>query len=123
MARELESSKSRGFSLIEVLVALCVIGIMLVPLFAFIANRLRREQETEFLQLAIDVGRAAMGQVLLQDRPEDDEETIDGRFLVCTKVYDGDKSDEPQGMQPLEIQITVYSLHDSMKMAEFHALR
>jgi len=116
-------SYRKGFSLIEVLVALAILGSVLLVSLSFIIYQLKKEKEnTEMIQ-AIEIAKSKMEEVLSLTEVKDNEEIVNGKFLLKIKVLDGDKPDEPINLRPMEIQITVYKLKEKTSLIELYSLK
>ena len=121
MARILKSN--RGFSLIEVIVALGILGFVLLPFLSFISFRLARERQNDELIRALEIIKSKMEETLVLPQIKDHEETIENRFLLKIKVLDGDDPEEPINLSPVEVNITIFRLQDSTRIYELRALR
>ena len=112
-----------GFSLLEVIIALGILGIVLLPFLGFVSYRLSQERQCDDLIRAVELAKSKMEQVMTLNDIVDSEEVIGERFLVKIKVLDGDKHDEPRDILPLEIRIEVFRIEDGVKLIELHGLK
>ena len=112
-----------GFSLLEVIIALGILGIVLLPFLGFVSYRLSQERQGDDLIRAVELAKSKMEQVMALVDITDCEEVVDEKFLVKIKVLDGDKHDEPRDILPLEIRIGVFRIEDGVKLIELHGLK
>ncbi len=112
-----------GFSLIELLVALVILSVVLLPFLSTISYRLSKERENDEMIKAIEIAKSKMEEVLLLPEIKDSEEIIENKFLIKIKILDGDKHDEPVNLKPIEARITVLRLKDKVKLIELSALK
>ena len=119
----MDSKRIKGFTLIEMIVALAVLGAVLLPFLSFISYRLSKERESDEMIMVIEIIKAKMEEALLLPEVKDSEEIIENRFLLKIKVLDGDDFDEPQNLSPLEIHISIFRLKDNAKLFELCALK
>ena len=91
---------NKGFSLLEVIIALGILGFVLLPFLGFISYRVSQEQQSDEMIKAAEIAKLNMEQVLMLPIVVDAEEIVDQTFLVQTKVLDGDKFDEPRNLAP-----------------------
>lgn len=112
-----------GFSLIEILVALTVLSVVLLPFLGMVSYRIRKERANDEMIKAVEIAKSKMEETLLLPDIKDREEIIENRFLVRVKVLDGDKYDEPSMRQPLEIHIGVFRLKDKSLLIELRSLK
>lgn len=113
----------RGFSLIEMLVALTILGAVLLPFLSFISYRLSKERENDEMIKVIELAKSKMEEVLLLPEIKDREEIVENRFLLKIKVFDGDQFDEPDNLRPVEIRLSVFRLKDKNWLIEFCTLK
>ncbi|MBA7542954.1 hypothetical protein ES705_35279 [subsurface metagenome] len=116
-------TRHNGFSLIELLVALVILSIVLLPFLSTISYRLSKERENDEMIKAIEIAKSKMEEVLLLPEIKDSEEIIENKFLIKIKILDGDKHDEPVNLKPIEARITVLRLKDKVKLIELSALK
>ncbi len=121
MARILKSH--RGFSLVEIIVALGILGFVLLPFLGFISFRLARERQNDELIRASEIIKRKMEEILVLPQVKDYEETIENRFLLRVKVLDGSDPLEPINLSPVEVDITIFRLRDSTQLYQLRALR
>lgn len=114
---------NKGFSLLEVIIALGILGFVLLPFLGFISYRVSQEQQSDEMIRAAEIAKLNMEQALMLSIVVDAEEIVDQTFLVETKVLDGDKFDEPRNLLPLEVRVVVFRLKDRVKLVELHALQ
>ncbi len=105
-----------GFTLVETLVAITVIGILLLPLLSVIARQVRFGTRLSDVEIALQLAQETAEEVLTSSSPEldmeDDTSFVSFRgvtWRVETDVLNGNEDDEPEeGTDPLEIHIEVY---------------
>ena len=112
-----------GFSLLELMIALGILGIVLLTFLGFVSYRLSQERQSDDLIRAVELAKSKMEQVMALTDITDYEEIIDERFLVKIKILDGDKYDEPGNILPLEIRIEVFRIEDGIKLVVLHGLK
>ncbi|OPX18419.1 hypothetical protein BXT86_01290 [candidate division WOR-3 bacterium 4484_100] len=112
-----------GFSLIEILVAIIIFGIVLLPFLSFVSHQIARERKNKELRRAVGLAHSKMEEVLLLPDIRDCEDIIDDKFLIKVDVLDGDKSGEPENLEPSEIHISVYDLKTKRKYLELYSLK
>ena len=112
-----------GFSLLEVIIALGILGIVLLPFLGFVSYRLSQERQSDDLIRAIEIARAEMELVMASTDIIDSENIVDDKFLVKITALDGDKYDEPKNLLPLEIYISVSHINNNVKLIELHGLK
>lgn len=120
-----------GFSLIEILVAITILGILLLPLLSFIGSQSKNEQKVEERKIALEIGKDAMEKLLSSNLrkieiKDDSTEIIldDRRWKIVRDVIDGKEEDEPvTGTDPLEIWIRVYKRDSPTPLAELVTLK
>lgn len=112
-----------GFSLIEILVALTILSIVLLPFLGMVSQRIRKERENNEIIEAVEIAKAKMEEILLLSDAKDSEEIVESKYLVKVKILDGDKHDEPANRHPVEIQISVLRYADKSKLFELRALK
>jgi prepilin-type N-terminal cleavage/methylation domain-containing protein len=112
-----------GFSLLEVIVALGILGIVLLPFLGFVSYRLSQERQSDDLIRAVELARSKMEEVMALTDIVDGEEIVDEKFLIKIKIFDGDEYDEPKDLLPLEIRIAIFRLEDGVKLVELHGLK
>ena len=112
-----------GFSLLEVIIALGILGIVLLPFLGFVSYRLSQEHQSDDLIRAVEIARSNMEILIALTDIVDGEEIVDDKFLVKIRVLDGDKHDEPRELVPLELSISVLRIADGVKLIELHGLK
>jgi type II secretion system protein I len=104
--------KNKGFTLIEVLVAITIIAILIIPLIGVVTGQFKKDQNIVDKKMALQLAREAMEKALQPGLVADDSVEVfaDGkRWLIVTDVIDGQEGDEPAlGTDPLEVQVRVY---------------
>ncbi len=115
--------RMRGFSLLEIIIALGILGAVLLPFLNFVSNRIARERQSDELIQAVEIARSKMEEMLLLPNVRDTEEIVEEKFLLKIKVYNGDLLDEPGDLSLVEIHISVLQLRNNTKLVEFRALK
>jgi len=115
--------RHRGFSLIELLVALVILGAVLLPFLSFLAFRVARERESDEMIRAVLLAQSKMEEVLSDREITDREETVDNKFLLTVEVLEDNSRYMPDTLLPVEIRISVYRLKDKINLADLRALR
>jgi prepilin-type N-terminal cleavage/methylation domain-containing protein len=113
----------RGFTIIEILVALVVFTVVILSCLGFVAFQLKKERETGDLIKAAEIAQSKIEEVLLPVKVTDSEEIVGNQYLVRIKVLDGDQSDEPRDREPLEIRISVINMRNRLPLVEISALK
>jgi prepilin-type N-terminal cleavage/methylation domain-containing protein len=121
----------RGFTVLEILVAITVLGIFLLPLMSLLSRGLRSEAALSDVQTALKIAQDAMERLLdtqvkkAEIRDEGTTVTVGGiTFRVERDAIDGRESDEPAlGTDPLEIWIRVYKGEETAPIAELVTLK
>lgn len=113
----------RGFSLVELLVALTILSAVLLPFLSFVSYRLSKERENDEIITAIDIAKSKMEEILLLPKVKDGEEIIQNKFLLKIKVLDGDQSDEPLNLKPVEVHLSILRLKDKTNLLTISALK
>ena len=80
--------RSRGFSLLEVMVALAILGIALVSIFQLFSLNLRATQKAEDYSKAIFYGRSMLDEAYIFVDPADasDSKEYENKYEVTRKV-------------------------------------
>jgi len=120
-----------GFSMVELLVAITIIAIMVLPLVGLISSQLRKDQRTVDRKIALQLAQSTMEKLLDRNFPgsqvRDDSSAIllNGKqWIVLVDALDGLEYDEPDGgTDPLEVHVTVYAQEDRNAKAAFKALK
>jgi prepilin-type N-terminal cleavage/methylation domain-containing protein len=107
--------KDRGFSLLEVVVALVLILILVLPLAQVLSSQKRREASLKERETALEVARSSMEEFLASrySPPDlkDDSTEVEASGMtwkVEWDVIDGKGEAEPaQGTDPLEVRVKV----------------
>jgi prepilin-type N-terminal cleavage/methylation domain-containing protein len=121
--KELKIGKNQGFSFIELIIALGILGIVLLPFLSFISYRLSKERDIDEYTHAIEIVKMEMEEALLLPELKDSEKIIENTYLVKIKVLDGDTYDEPKNVKPLEVRISIFRLKDNVRLFELCALK
>lgn len=104
--------KNKGFTLIEVLVAITIIAILVIPLIGVVTRQFKTDQNIIDKKTALQLAREAMEKALQPGTITDDSVEVSAsgkKWLVIADVIDGQEGDEPAlGTDPLEVQIRVY---------------
>lgn len=104
--------KNKGFTLIEVLVAITIIAILIIPLIGIVTGQFKKDQNIVDRKMALQLAREVMEKALQPGMVADDsvEVSADGKkWLIVTDVIDGQEGDEPAlGTDPLEVQVRIY---------------
>jgi prepilin-type N-terminal cleavage/methylation domain-containing protein len=119
----IEKKSRPGFSLIEILVALCILGVVLLPFLSFISYRLSKEHEIDEKIRAVEIARVFLEEALLTPDIQDSEIAVEEKYMVKIKVYDGDQYDEPDTLPLTEISVAVFHIQDVKQLVELHALK
>jgi type II secretion system protein I len=130
MKYELKNSQ-KGFTLIELMVALAIIAILILPLAGFLSGQLKRDENTIDSRLALNVAQQAMDRILSEEMPasgiKDDSLSVTAngkQWVVVVDPIDGQQTGEPaNGTEPLEIRVRVYSRDAKKLMARLTALK
>jgi type II secretion system protein I len=126
----MENSR-KAFTMVELLVALTIIAIVMLPLVGLVATQMKRDQQTADRSLALGVARNAMETVLEPGLPasavRDDSTLVDMNgqgWIVVTDPINGLGEDEPPiGTDPLEVRVRVYKPGISRPLASLTALK
>lgn len=129
--RNSSSRWSRGFTLLEILVAITVLAILLLPLFSVLTGGLRKEASLNEVQTALKIAQDAMERVLdtqvkkADIRDEEAQVLVGGTtYRVVRDAVDGRESDEPAlGTDPLEVWVRVYKGQEAAPLAELVTLK
>jgi prepilin-type N-terminal cleavage/methylation domain-containing protein len=113
----------KGFTFIEILVALGILGAVLLPFLSFVSYRLSKEAQNDELLRAIEIIKMKTEEVLLLPEVKDNEEIIEEKYLLKIKILDGDQYDEPINLKPVEIHLSIFRLKNNEKLFELHALK
>lgn len=125
------SWEAGGFTMIEMLVAVTLMVILILPLVGLVSAQLKRDQKLEELRVALRVCREAMDRLLDPGYPAaaivDDsiKVTMDGRtWLVAIDAVDGAGEGEvPGGTDPLEVSVAVFIPGKNRELAKLRALK
>jgi len=120
-----------GFSLIELLVAVTLIAILILPLVSLVSAQLGRDQKLADRETALRVAREVMERALDTGLPSaavrDDTVRVvmDGRsWLASVDAVDGmGEGEPPGGTDPLEVKVTVYGQNSRAPLASVRALK
>ena len=108
-------SREAGYSLVELLMAILILGIATLPIITASRMSRRRIARTEHEMVAVHLARWQADRIACAPGPgnrvKDMEEDVDlsgSVYRVETRVLDGDKPDEPpEGTCPLQVVIVV----------------
>lgn len=107
-----------AFTIVEILVAITIIGIALLPVFATMSNYLKAEAKNDLKRIALQAAVSVAEEMLASDSARDSSDEIiynDKKYFVVIKVLDGDCLDEPeQGTNPLEIHVRLYDKNQKL---------
>lgn len=123
--------RNKAFTMVELLVAITIIALMIVPLVGIVATQLKRDQHAADRGLALVAARNAMESALEPSLPasavRDDSTlvTLDGQgWIVVTDPIDGQGEGEPPaGTDPLEVRVRVYKPGAGRPLASLTALK
>ena len=119
--------KNKGLSLIEVLVAITIIAILIIPLVNVVTGQLKKDQDLVDRKEALQLAREAMEKALQPGKVVDDSLIISSgkrQWNVVTDAIDGLEEDEPPlGTDPLEVRIRVYLPPKREALASLTALK
>jgi len=121
----------KGFSILEILVAIALLGLLLLPLLSILNRGVRSEVSLNEVQIALKIAQEGMEEIINSSRHENeikDEEKIvqvaGSRWKVLQDVIDGNEPDEPAvGTDPLEVWIKVYKEGDVSPLVELVTLK
>lgn len=125
------SWEAGGFTMIEMVVAVTLIVILILPLVGLVSAQLKRDQKLEERRVALRVCREAMDRLLDPGYPAaaivDDSIRLnmDGRtWLVAVDAVDGAEGGEiPGGSDPLEVSVAVFVPGQYKALAKLRALK
>ena len=117
--------------MIEMLVAVTIIAILILPLAGFLSAHLKRDERTIETRLALSVARQTMDRLLAVEvspyNIKDDSSAVNAngkQWVAVIDPIDGQEMGEPaNGTDPLEIRVRVYSLNNKRLMARLTALK
>jgi prepilin-type N-terminal cleavage/methylation domain-containing protein len=115
--------RHKGFSLVELLVALVILGAVLLPFLSFLAYRLVRERENDEMIRAVLTAQSKMEEVMSVREIVEGEETVANKYLLTVDVVEENSYGLADTSLPVEIRITIYRLRDTLKLADLCALR
>jgi prepilin-type N-terminal cleavage/methylation domain-containing protein len=110
----------KGFSLVEILVALCIMGMVLLPFLGFISYRIRKERDLNVRGRALEIAKIQLEQALVTSPVEDSEKMIDAQYVVRITVIKRDTYDD---LIPQEIRVAVFHAQHRGPLVELCALR
>lgn len=121
----------KGFTLMELLVAILLISILLLPLLTVLHKELTSDYRIHILQLALSLAQGEMEEALdvkfmeraIKDRTRE-VHLGNHSFRVVRDVVDGEgKGEPPGGTDPLEIRVRVYHSHEEIPIARLITLK
>lgn len=112
-----------GFSLVEVLVALGILGIVLLPFLTLISYRMSKEQLTDEIRIALEIAKSRMEEIMMSDEVHECKEIIDRQFLVTVSTAARNGYREPAGVPLVEINVSVFRMRDSTRLVAIHSLK
>lgn len=125
------TSSQKAFTLIEMMVAITIIAILILPLAGFLSGQLKRDENTIESRLALSVARQTMDRLLAAEvspyNIKDDSSAVNAngkQWVIVIDPIDGQEIGEPaNGTDPLEIRVRVYSWDGKKLMAKLTALK
>jgi len=119
--------KSKGFTLVEVLVAITIIAILIIPLVNVVTGQLKKDQDLVDRKEALQLAREALEKALQPGAVTDDSIAVSSgkrQWMVVTDAIDGLEGDEPPlGTDPLEVRIRIYLPPKREALASLTALK
>jgi prepilin-type N-terminal cleavage/methylation domain-containing protein len=123
--------RNKAFTMVELLVAITIIALMIVPLVGIVATQLKRDQYAADRGLALAAARNAMETALDPGLPaaavRDDSTlvTLNGQgWVVVVDPIDGlGEGEPPIGTDPLEVRVRVYRPGSAQVLAALTALK
>lgn len=123
--------KEKGFTLMELMVAILLITLFLFPLLHLLHKEMTSSRRIRILQIALSLAEEEMEEVL--DMSLRESEVRDRRrelqignysFQVERDAIDGKEKDEPSpGTHPLEVWVKIYQGADKIPIARLVTLK